>query len=268
MARDLAGMCIAITGASSGIGRALAVVLAKRGARLAVAARNQQALDELVRELGDGHLACRCDVAVADDCARFIAQAHAHLGRIDTLVCNAGIGLFRRIADTSTEEWRLMLDTNLLGTTACLNAAVPLMRAQPLRDGWRGQVMITSSVLALRGIPDYGAYCATKSAQLMVAQAARVELAAERIAVTSVHPASTLTRFNANAEHLSQRRKTAPSRFEPEQSPEAVAEAMVRAIARPRPEVWPRSGSRSIFHLLAWWPWLADAILARHRRVE
>ncbi len=268
MARPLAGMRVAITGASAGIGRALAVALARQGAHLALAGRNQEALDALLAELGGGHRIWRCDVAVEADCVRFITEAHAALGGIDTLACNAGIGLFRRIADTTTAEWRQVLDTNLLGTTACMAAAIPLMRVQPLRDGWRGQIMITSSVLALRGLPDYGAYCASKAAQLMVAQAARVELAADRIAVTSVHPARTVTGFNAAAERLSNRRKTAPSRFEPGHTPEAVAAAMVAAMTRPRPEVWPRLGSRSVFHLLAWWPRLADAILARHKRVE
>lgn len=268
MPRDLNGMGVAITGASAGIGRALALALARRGARLVLAARSGDALANLVAEAGGGHCACVCDVASSDDCARFIATAQAHLGRIDTLVCNAGIGLFRRIEDTTDDEWQRMFATNLLGTTACLRAAVPVMRRQEARAGWRGQVMITSSVLALRGIPDYGAYCATKSAQLMVAQAARVELAAERIAVTTVHPARTLTGFNAAAERLSGRRKAAPSHFEPGHTPEAVATDMLRAIERPRAEVWPRRGSRTLFHLLAWWPRLADTILARHKRVE
>lgn len=268
MARQLAGMGVAITGASSGIGRALAVLLARQGCRLVLAARSTDRLAELVRELGDGHLACPCDVAIPEDCQRFIAQAHAHLGRIDTLVCNAGFCIFRRIADTSPDEWRNLLNTNLIGTTECLRAAVPVMRNQEARHGWRGQIMITSSVLALRGIPDYGAYCATKSAQLMVAEAARVELAGDRIAVTSVHPARTDTAFNANAEILSKRRKLPHARWEKGHTPEEVAATMIRAMVRPRAEVWPRLGSRTVFHLLSWWPALADAVLARLPRVE
>jgi NAD(P)-dependent dehydrogenase (short-subunit alcohol dehydrogenase family) len=261
-------MTIAITGASSGIGRALAVDLAARGARLALAARRVEALEELNGELGGGHLVVGCDVADPAQCAAFVQTAHRHFGRLDTLVCNAGIGLFRRVADTTTAEWEHIWRVNVLGTTACLEAVVPLMRAQSERDGWRGQIMVTSSVLALRGVPDYGAYCATKAAQLMLAQAARVELAGDRIAVTSVHPASTQTDFNATAEVISGRRKLAPSVWERQQAAATVAAAMRAAIIRPRAEVWPKSGSRMLFHLLARWTGVSDAILGRHRRVE
>ncbi len=242
MARLLSGMRIAITGASSGIGAALARQLAGAGARLALCARRQERLQQLARELTTEPYLCTTDVADPAACAAFVAGAAQALGGIDTLVCNAGYGLVATIEATSIAQWEAILRTNLLGTTACLAAAAPLMRAQPLRQGWRGQVMIVASGLSRRGRPDAGAYSATKAAQLSVAEAARVELQVDAIAVTSVHPVGTSTEFNAVAG--SGGRPWTRTRGEPLQSAEHVAARMVRAIVRPRPEVWPHRLSR------------------------
>jgi short-subunit dehydrogenase len=266
MTRSIDGMVVAITGASSGIGRALAVELARRGARLALAARRLERLEELDRELGGGHLTVRADVAVPEDCGYFVHAARVRFGRLDTLVCNAGVGLLRGIADSSAEEWRRILAVNLLGTTDCIHAALPLMRAQEQRDGWRGQVVIVSSCLARRSVPDLGAYCATKAAQLSVAEALRVEERGNRIAVTSVHPVGTDTGFVAAAESASDRRLGPRSGSEVVQSAERVATAIAAAIAAPRAEVWPHRPSRWLLAMAALAPGLADAVLARFRR--
>ncbi|HEX3132903.1 MAG TPA: SDR family oxidoreductase, partial [Planctomycetota bacterium] len=169
--RELKDMVVAITGASAGIGRALAVELHRRGARLALAARREDALVALNVELGGGHLIHRCDVARAEDCASFIAATQSRFGRIDTLVCNAGYGISRRVDEMVPAEWQAIIATNLYGTMDCIRAALPLMIAQERRDGWRGQVMIVSSVVARRGLPFFGPYSATKAAQLSLAEA-------------------------------------------------------------------------------------------------
>src|SRR5580658_5296342 len=106
MPRHVSGMVVAITGASSGIGRELAVALAARGAHLVLAARRLALLEELDRALGGGHLCIRADVATEQDCVYLVQAAKARFGRLDTLVCNAGVGLLRSISDTSAEEWR------------------------------------------------------------------------------------------------------------------------------------------------------------------
>ncbi len=266
MARAIDGMVVAITGASSGIGRALAVELAARGAKLALAARRVELLDALDRELGGGHLTVRADVAVPEDCGYFVQAARARFGRIDTLVCNAGVGLLRGIADTNAEDWRRILAVNLLGTTDCIHAALPLMRAQEPRDGWRGQVVIVSSCLARRSVPDLGAYCATKAAQLSVAESLRIEERGNRIAVTSVHPVGTDTGFVAAAEAVSARRYGPRSSGEVVQGADQVAKRIAAALARPRPEVWPHRPSRWALGLATLFPRLADAALARFRR--
>jgi NADP-dependent 3-hydroxy acid dehydrogenase YdfG len=266
MPRSVSGMVVAITGASSGIGRALAVALSARGARLVLAARRLALLEELDRALGGGHLCVRADVASEQDCVYLVQAAKARFGRLDTLVCNAGVGLLRPVGDTSAEDWRSLFAVNLYGTADCIRVALPVMRAQQAQNGWRGQLMIVSSCLARRAVPDLGAYCASKAAQLALAEALRVEERPNQIAVTSVHPVGTATEFEAAAESLSGQRFAARSSAEAVQAPATVAEAMVAAIIRPRPEVWPHRASRWAFSLATLMPGLADAAMARFRR--
>lgn len=260
--RELKDMVVAITGASAGIGRALALELHRRGARLALAARRLDALEALNQELGGGHLIHRTDVALTADCAAFIAATQAKYGRIDTLVCNAGYGIARRIGEMSPADWQALMATNLYGTTDCIRAALPGMSAQSQRHGWRAQVMIVSSCLARRAGPEGGAYAATKAAQLSVAEALRVELADLRVAVTSVHPIGTATEFWDTATTIGGR---APVRSasEPTQSAATVAERMTRAIIRPRPEVWPYPLARWLFGLAALFPGITDGSVRR-----
>lgn len=261
MPRPLQGMVVAITGASAGIGRALAVELAARGASLALAARRRERLDALAGALGVPVLAHAADVADPGQCAAFVAATQARFGRLDTLVCNAGYGLLKGAVDTTAEEWRALFATNLYGTLDCIRAALPIMRAQEPRSGWRGQAMIVSSILGRRSAPWTAAYSATKAAQLSLAEALRVELRAERIAVTSVHPIGTRTEF---FEVAAGGRPTADDRFR--QSAEHVARRMAAAIARPRPELWPSRPSRWLATLATFCPRLADLAAARLTR--
>ena len=106
MPRDLTGHVLAITGASSGIGAALAEAAAQAGARLALCARRTDAMQALVARLGGDHLVLTCDVSDPEQCAQFIAATRQRFGRIDTLVCNAGYGLHQPVAQTTTAQWR------------------------------------------------------------------------------------------------------------------------------------------------------------------
>src|SRR5205809_6750350 len=99
--RQVRDMVVVITGASAGIGRGLAEQLAPAGAKLALAARRIERLDELNARLGGGHLCVRTDVSRRDDCEALIARAVEHFGRIDTLVCNAGYGTIRTVTEMS-----------------------------------------------------------------------------------------------------------------------------------------------------------------------
>ena len=262
MRRELKGMGVIVTGASAGIGRALAEELSRRGARLVLAARRADRLEELNRALGGKHLVVPTDVAVREQCEALVARALGHLGRLDTLVCNAGFGFLRPVAETGAAEIQRIFQTNVFGTTDCLRPAVAAMRAQAPRDGWRGQVVIVTSAVARRALPYFGAYSATKAAQLSLAEAMRVELRGDRIAVTSVHPVGTDTEFgDVSAAQSGGRRPE--TRGEVRQSAHVVARAMVRGIERPRPEVWPLRPARWALGLAALLPRVADGVLAK-----
>jgi short-subunit dehydrogenase len=265
MRRTLQDMAIVITGASAGIGRTLAQQLSAGGARLVLSARRVDLLDNLNHELGGKHLVIRADVSRAEDCQSLIAAAHARLGRIDTLVCNAGYGLVRRAFETTPDETRAIFATNVFGTLDCIHAAVPLMMQQDPRDGFRGQLVIISSGAARRGLPFFGAYSATKAAQLSLAEALRVELKPSRIAVTSVHPIGTQTDFFTTAADVSGRR--IPSRTGAKrQSAEHVARCIVKTIQNPKREVWPFAPARWALAINALFPGIGDRLMSTHRR--
>lgn len=264
MKRDINGMIVVITGASAGIGRALAQELSGRGAKLVLAARRIEKLDELNQSLGGKHFVAGCDVSNREDCENLIAKSIEHFGRIDTLVANAGVGDYRRGWEIPPDALRAMFSTNVFGTTDLIHAIVPILLKQQDRDGKRGQIMIVSSAAARRGVPYLGAYCATKAAQLSISEALRVELRPHRVAVTSVHPIMTATEFGSVAEAASG--VTLPRGMGKSQTVEYVAKKMARAIERPRPEVWPHQPTRLSLVMAALFPRLADKVLSKYRR--
>lgn len=259
-------MVVVITGASSGIGRSLVERLSAGGAKLVIAARRMKRLEAINVSLGGKHLCLRTDVSELEDCGRLIRAAVERFGRIDTLVCNAGYGLIRPMTETSGEDILRLMRTNLIGTTECSRAAVTEMLAQQPRGGWKGQIVVVSSAAARRGLPDLGAYTATKAAQLSVAEAMRVELRGTGIAVTTVHPVTTATEFFRAAIRLSGARPPQRRSIEGFQSSDAVAAAIVRSIEQPRPEVWPHRRYRLLMGLTAFAPRVVDFILAERRR--
>jgi short-subunit dehydrogenase len=267
MGRQLEGMVAIITGASSGIGAALAMELGRHGAHLALAARRLDRLQEIDRALGGGHWCVECDVGDPSQCHRLVEQTAQRLGRIDTLICNAGYGIFERAHRTTLGDVRRMFDVNLLGTTECIRLAVPIMQRQDLRDGWRGQIVIVSSAAARRGIPYLGFYSATKAAQLSIAESLRVELRGDRIAVTSVPPIGTQTEFGQVARQLSANDLSERSRFDIVQTSRRVARRIVDSIRRPRPEVWPFPPSRLALSAATALPGLTDWIMAGQRKL-
>jgi short-subunit dehydrogenase len=259
-------MVVVITGASAGIGRALAEGLSRRGATLALAARRSDRLEELNRALGGRHLVISTDVAVREQCEALVARTLAHFGRLDTLVCNAGYGFLRPVAETTPEDVQRIFQTNVFGTADCVRPAVAAMRQQERREGWRGQVVIVTSAVARRALPYFGPYSATKAAQLSLAEAMRVELRGEGIAVTSVHPVGTDTEFGDVSAAQSEGRRP-ETRGEVRQSAQTVARAIVKGIERPRAEVWPLRPARWALGLAALFPGAADRVLAKRMLV-
>jgi short-subunit dehydrogenase len=260
MRRSLQDMVTVITGASSGIGRALATDLAGRGGRLILAARRLDRLEELARDLPGKHHCIAADVSHPEDCHRIIATTLEKFGRLDTIVCNAGYGFARPFDAMSEEDVRQIFDTNLFGTIECCRKAVIAMKRQEPRDGFRGQLMIVSSACARRGLPYFSTYAATKAAQLSLAEGLRIELKPFAIAVTSVHPVRCQTEFFSTANDLSGMDPAALAQGS-KQSPDAVASSMVRAIEKPRGEVWPKALSRLSLSIAVAIPAAVDKVM-------
>jgi len=265
MRRKIDGMVVAITGASAGIGRELAKQLFARGAKLVLGARRLDRLEELNRELGGQHVIVSCDVSKTTECENFVATAVKSFQRLDTLICNAGYGEFRRMSETTADQFEAIFRTNVFGTVDCIRPALPIMLKQEERDGYRGQIMIVSSAAARRGLPFFGPYAATKAAQLSLAEALRVELGGKAIAVTSVHPIGTKTEFFEVAEQRGGRRMPKRMEFDIMQSVNVVARKMVRAIEKPRPELWPFWPHRYLIALGTVMPGLVDRVMGKAR---
>jgi len=191
---SLQDQVIVITGASAGIGRATARELLGAGARVVLGARRRERLDAIEAEFPDRVAAVVMDVRVPADSERLMETALQRFGRLDSLVANAGIGMYGGILDHSDEALATMLDTNIAGTVWPIRAAVPHM----LETG-RGDIVIVASVAGFRGGADEAVYAATKFAQVGLAGALDRELREKGIRVTTIGPAGTSTEFAIGA---------------------------------------------------------------------
>jgi short-subunit dehydrogenase len=183
---DWHGKSVLITGASSGIGRGLALELAKRGAQVGVLARRRELLDEIVAEIerNDGKaFALVADVqdAVAVRIAADGFQSQA--GPIDVLLANAGVGATNDAAELDAASVAKVMGVNVIGVANCVAAVVPAMVARG-----RGQLVAISSLAAYRGLPKSAAYCGSKAAISAFFESLRLDLWPKGIAVTIIHP--------------------------------------------------------------------------------
>jgi short-subunit dehydrogenase len=178
-----------ITGASSGIGRALARELAGRGYDLFLTARTLDALEQVRTEIAGANPGRTVEVRQLDviddaDVAAAIAQAAEKLGRCDVVVANAGVGNSGRVGEGNMERGRLIVETNLIGAMATVDAAVALFR----RQGGAGQVVGVGSVAGVRGLPGSASYSASKAGLAVYLEAVRAETYREPITVTTIAP--------------------------------------------------------------------------------
>ncbi len=178
-----AGTRAVVTGASRGIGRAVAHELAARGATVGLAARSATDLRALAEQLPGSHEVLVCDVSLPASIATAIEDFVTAAGGLELVVANAGIAHYEPIATQSLQKIEDMTSVNWLGTVYTVKAALPFL----LEDGG-GHIVVMSSGAGLRGFPGAGAYSATKAAQRMFAEALRHELAGTGVSVTTVYP--------------------------------------------------------------------------------
>lgn len=272
---DLRGRVIAITGASSGIGAETAVACAAAGMHVAIGARRADRLDKVVERIqaaarhAHSHgkaIAVSMDVTRPEDSRRLLDRAAAELGPVYAVFANAGYSLEQPVADMTDAQMRDIFECNFYGTMNIVRPAVEAFRAAPppADRGPRGHILICSSCLAKLPVPLNGAYSATKAAQNHVGRAMRLELAAERIAVSTVHPVGTKTEF---FEEMA-RRSGVPKSVQhvPEalmQKPDRVARAIVRCLQRPKAEVWTSLPTRLGMAVCIAFPGIDDFYLRR-----
>ncbi len=175
-----------VTGASSGIGRALALELAARGRSVAVSARREDKLDELVEEgksLSGRIVPFPLDITDPDAVARTVRRIEQDLGPLATAVLNAGLHMPTKARALSLEDTRTLVELNLLGTLSCLKAAL-----EPMATRERGQIAVVASVAGYFGLPSAAGYGMTKAGLINMTQALQPELAAMGVKLQLVNP--------------------------------------------------------------------------------
>jgi clavulanate-9-aldehyde reductase len=229
---DLGGQVVAITGASSGIGAATALACARAGAAVALGARRADrigALAERIGKEGGTALALPADVADEAKAVGFVRDAAERLGRLDVLVNNAGVMLLGPIEDAPLEEWRRMIDVNVLGLLYCTHAAFPIMKAQG-----GGHIVNVSSVAGRRARAGSAVYNLTKFGVGAFSEALRQEAAGHGIRVSLIEPGAVDTELlDHNRPEIRERAMSRRANSTPLSS-EDIATAIVYALAQPR----------------------------------
>jgi len=221
-----------VTGASSGIGEATALALARAGARVAIAARRRERLDGVAGRIADlrsESLVLEADLARPEEAESIVARTVDRWGRLDVLVNNAGVMLLSPVDRARVEDWRRMLDLNLLGLMAATRAALPHMRRQ--KDG---HVVNISSTAGRVANPDASVYAATKFGVGAFSEALRREVYRDNIRVTIVEPGAVATELREHVPDPDTRERIDTwARSLRQLQSEDVAAAILYAVSQP-----------------------------------
>src|SRR5438046_8393409 len=235
--KHLADQVLVITGASSGLGRAVARGAGARRAKVVVTARTAEALDACVREiegLGGQALAVPADCTVQDEVAQVVEQALDRFGRIDTYVANAMVTVYSEIGELEPDELRRVMDVNFFGQVYGYWAVLPHLRES------KGTFVSVNSALAYRGIPLQAAYCASKAGLRAFFETARVEeqKAGTGVAISLVLPGAINTpQFDRDRQKIGYQPQPVPPIYQPELYAEATLHCAERPI-RELPVSW------------------------------
>ena len=237
MANALDGTVALVTGASSGIGEATARLLSAHGAAVALAARRKDRLDGLVAEI-EGHggraLALEADVGEREQATGAVEQTVAELGRLDTLVNNAGVMLLGPIVDAPLEEWERMVRVNVLGLLYVTHAALPhLVRAADGGPRRVADLVNVSSVAGRRANQGSGVYNATKFGVNAFSEALRQEVTQRHVRVSLVEPGAVMTELTDHLRPEIREQLRSGSQFERMRA-EDIADAIAYIVTRDR----------------------------------
>jgi short-subunit dehydrogenase len=255
------GKVALITGASSGIGAALARELARGGADLVLAARREERLRELAREIeamGRRAIAVACDVTRDGDLERAVAASVETFGRLDIAVANAGFGVAGLAEDLRLDDFRRQMETNVFGVLRTLYAALPELKKT------RGHFVVVGSVSGHLPTPTTSAYCMSKFAVRGFTASIHDELAAHGIAVTLVSPGF----VDSDIRRVDNRGRVHEDAPDPVPAwlrvpTDRAVRTIARAIARRRREVVVTGHGKALVFLYRHAPWLVDFLIAR-----
>lgn len=230
MEDNIRGKVVAITGASSGIGEATAMVLAAKGAKLVLGARRKNRLEQLVSRIktaGGDAVCLATDVKKHDDLLRLVDVACETYGRLNVIINNAGIARLSRMDDVTVADWEEMIDVNIKGTLYGIAAALPVFKKQG-----SGHIINIISTSGIKIVPLQGVYAGTKNAVRTITEALRQE-SGGKYRVTGISPGFVNTEL---ADHITDEAARAAARERMAQiaiTPEAIAHAVAYAIGQP-----------------------------------
>jgi NADP-dependent 3-hydroxy acid dehydrogenase YdfG len=230
---DLNGKVVAITGASSGIGEATALAMARAGATVSLAARRADRIEALAKRIeGDGGraLAVPTDVSDEQEAAAFIERTHKELGGLDVLVNNAGVMLLGLVIMGEPDDWRRMIDANLYGVLWCTRAALPIFL-----EPNSGHFVNVSSVAGRTAQAGAAVYNMTKWGVNGFSEALRQEAAGAKVKVTLIEPGMVATELQAHNKNplVKDALDKAREQMGEPLTAEDIAEAIVFAVSRP-----------------------------------
>ena len=252
---------VAITGASAGIGRACAERIARAGHAVVLNARRAELLQDVVTAItssGGRALAVPGDVTSPEDMRTLVTQGVEAFGRLDAMICNAGIGFHGTLGESTPEISKRLVDVNVLGTLYAAHAAHDVFTRQGT-----GHLIAISSVCGLRGVSGMSVYSATKAAQKGFIEGLRTEFLGSGFHASIVYPVSTRTDMH---EAMVRTFGHAVEGKGPRQDAAAVAEAVMRCLEHPRGEVFPYGPTRWLRMANAISPSLLDRFMRRFSR--
>jgi short-subunit dehydrogenase len=251
MARAIKDSNILITGASSGIGRALAALCAREGARVGAVARSGDRLDELVKECQGGEVVpIVADVTSDEDRRHVLDTVTKRFGRLDVLVNNAGVASFGHFSSSSEAVLRQVMETNFFAPAELMRLAIPL-----LTQGRDPAIVNVASMCGRRGVPAWPEYSASKFALCGLTDALRAEFARFDVEVLLIVPGLTQTELRSNLLHNTGRMKLD---HDEGMSADQVAAAILKSLKAGKRETVLGWDARWILRVNRWLPWLVD----------